>query len=217
MRIIIMAVLVVIIFNIGKQVAEAFFGSSNSAQSVENIVAELSSLQNSERRQAFLTLDEGTAVIGFSKNAKEFRCYGCQQVYGTAFSEKLLYYSVDKPSNKECNGKSCICACLKGFTLGSVSGSESKINCKSFSCKTLNDDLPSKISLEDALKNRNIQIASYPYWENGFFFVRRGSAETPLNVMMPPNDISKITVSIEKKQINNNVFVAACPMAPCIQ
>ena len=72
---------------------------------------------------------KGTAVIGFSKNAKEFRCYGCQQIYGAAFSEKLLYDSIDKPSNNECNGKSCICACLSGFALGSVSGSESKIIC----------------------------------------------------------------------------------------
>ena len=220
-RTVIAVILVVVVLNIGKNAGEAagLWGTSQSMKSLGNLADKLNSpdLKDGDSRQEFITLDKGTALIGFSKNTKEFKCYGCQQVYGSAFSDKLLYYSIDKPSNRECAVNACICACSKDFALGAISDTQTKINCGSFSCRTLNDDLPSRISLEDALKNRNIQIASYPYWENGFFFARRGSAETPLNGMMPPNDAIKITVYIEKKQINNNAFVAACPMAPCIQ
>ena len=218
LRIIIMVVLVVVVFNIGKNVAEAFFGSSDALQSVENLANELNSnsFQNDERRQSFLSLEKGTAIIGFSKNAKDFRCYTCPQIYAVS-EESLPYYSIDKPSNAECNGKACICACLKGFASTTKSDTESKVTCKSFSCKALNYDLPNKISLEDALKSRNIQIAIYPYWENGFFFVRWGGAETPSNGMGTPADIRKITIFIEKKQANGEMLVAACPAAPCIK
>ena len=212
MRIIIAVVLVVIVFNIGKKVALAIFGGGDALQSFENLAQEINSFRGIESKQTFLSMDEGTAVIGFSKNTKEFRCYGCPQ----AFSPTPFYYSIQKPSNDNCNGKPCMCLCLKGLKSSPLSGSESKVTCDSFSCQTLTEDISPKISLESSLKKRNIQLENYPYWENGFFFVRRGNAETPLNGM-PSNDIRKITLFIEKKTAGNNVYVGACPTSPCIQ
>lgn len=216
MRIIIMIVLVVIVFNIGKRIANTFFGGDSNLKSFDNFFSEINSLDDGGK-EVFLSMDEGTAVIGFSKNAKEFRCYGCEQVYNSKYSDKLLYYSIKKPSNEYCNGKTCVCLCLKGFRKSPYSGDESKINCESFSCKELKQDIYSKISLEEALKKKGMSIAVYPYWENGFFYVRSKNTETPLNGMFPPNDIMKTTLYIEKKKINDNVYLGACPLLPCIQ
>ena len=210
MRLIIAIVLVVIVLNIGKNIASAFFGGSDALQSFENLAKEINTFRD-ESKQTLLYMDEGTAVIGFSKNMKEFRCYGCPQT----FSPTPFYYSIQKPSNENCNDKPCVCICLKGFRSSPILGSESKINCDSFSCQALNEDIAPKISLEESLKKRNVQLASYPYWENGFFFVRRKDSETPLNGM-PPNDIRKITLWIEKKNVGNNNYVAVCPVSPCI-
>ena len=211
MRIIIAIVLVVIVFNIGKKVAFAFFGGSDALQSFENLAKELNSLKDTSK-QTFLSLDEGTAVIGFSKTTREFRCYGCPQI----LSPTQFYYLVQKPSNDDCKDKPCMCLCLKGFRSSSLSDSESRISCDSFYCQTLNEDIAPKLSLEEPLKKRNVQLANYPYWENGFMFVRRKNSETPLNGM-PPNDIKKITLFIERKTTGGNIYLGACPTSPCIQ
>lgn len=203
------------IFHIGKPAAEAAFGSNDASQSFDRFVNEINSLQEGPGKQSLVDIDEGTALIGFTKNGKEFRCYVCDQVY--AFSSNIPFYSIQKPANEQCNGKACVCLCLKGLSKSQYVGQESKINCQQFSCKSLNNDLYNKISLESALKKKGIQIATYPYWENGFFFVRRKNTDTPLNGMIPPNDDRKISLFIEKKSIGTESYVAACPSLPCIQ
>ena len=205
------------IFHIGKPAAEAAFGSNDASQSFDRFVNEINSLQEGPGKQSLVALDEGTAVIGFSKNTKEFKCHVCQTVYGQAYSE-LYYYSINKPSNPECSDKACACLCVKGLTIDQSSGTERKINCGQFSCRTLNKDIDivAKISLEDALKKRGVSIATFPYWENGFFFVRRKNPSTPLNGM-PPNDARDITLFIEKKRLNQELYVGVCPSLPCIQ
>jgi len=216
MRIIIMVVLVVIVFNIGKKVAEAAFGGNDALQSLENLVNDMNSLEEGRSTQAILSMDEGEAIIGFSKNANEFKCYGCQQATITGYTSSILYSSITKPSNKECSNSACICACFKS-TLNKEPSGNFKINCESISCKSLKFDLPKKISLEMASKSQNRNILTYPYWENGFFFVRSNVGKsTPLNGM-PYNFDRKITSYIEKKLVNNEILVAACPLAPCVQ
>src|SRR3989338_1727707 len=214
MRIIIMIILIVLVVNIiykvGRQIG--IFGGGVGQESFENLVNEINLLSEAESKQAILYMDEGTAVIGFSKNTKEFRCYGCPQ----AFLSNAILYSIQKPSNNDCQDKPCICLCLYGLISSPLSGSESKINCERFSCRTLKQDIVPKISLEGALKKRNVQLASYPYWENGFLFVRIKDPETPSNGM-PPNSIGRTTLFIEKKKINQENYVGACPLFPCIQ
>ena len=214
MRIIIMVVLVVIVFNIGKKVAEAAFGGNDALQSLDNLANEMNSLQERRSTQAFLSMDEGMTIIGFSKSGNEFRCYGCQQATIAAPSQNVLYSSITKPPNKECSNSACICACFKS-TLNQEPSGNFKINCESISCKSLKFDVPKKISLETALESQNIQLGGmYPYWENGFMFARRKvGANTPLNGMLY-NDERKITLYIEKKLANNEILVAACPLAP---
>ena len=171
MRIIIMIILVVIVVNIiykvGRQIG--IFGGGIGQESFENLVNEINSLSEAESKQAILYMDEGTAVIGFSQNTKEFKCYGCPQ----AFSPTPFYYSIQKPSNNECRDSPCMCLCVADLISGPLSGSESKINCRLYSCRALKENIAPRISLETALKKRNVQLANYPYWENGFFFVRR--------------------------------------------
>ena len=219
-RTIITIFLVVIVLNIGKNAGEAagLWGISQSIKSLENLANKLNSpdLKDGDSRQELIDLEQGDAIIGFSKDSKQLRCYGCQQIYGAAFSGSLLYYTITKPLNKECDNKACVCVCSKEFVKTSLSGEETKITCGSFSCRTLEHDIAQKITLETALKKKNIQIATYPYWENGFFFVRRKNADTPLNGMMPPPDAITTALYIEKKLINQKIFIAACPDLPCI-
>lgn len=219
MRIIIAIVLVVIVFKIGKNVAEAFFGGSDALKSFDDFANEINSIRDDEGKQVLLSLDKGTAVMGFSKNSKEFRCYGCEQAYGSAFSQKLLFYSIQKPDNEQCNGKPCMCICLKNLKKGNYVEDESKVSCESFSCRAIKKNIYNRISLENALKKKGIGTSDYkyPYWENGFFFVRRKNSETPLNGMIPPNDARKITLFIETNKIGQEAYVAACPELPCIQ
>lgn len=218
-RIIIAILVVLAVFNIVKRVAEAFFGGNEALQSFENLIDKMNSLENDEGKQIIVSMDEGNAIVGFSKSIKEFRCYGCLQTNSKYFSANLLYYSIEKPSNSACNNNPCACVCLKGLSADSNSGyilnaNFVNVNCERFSCKTLKDDVPTKISLETALKKKNILLADYPYWENGFFFVRSKDVSNGINLL---EDIKKVIVYIEKRTINQNNYVAACPELPCVQ
>lgn len=210
MRVIVAAVVLWAVFNIGKDVAEAFFGGNAATQSFENFVDEINNM-DLQSKQTIIYLDPGTAIIGFGRNKQEFRCYGCDQ---EKYSESLVHYSVKKPSNEQCNDKSCVCICMNGLSKSLYSGDESVISCKLFSCKTLKNDIPMKISLEKALRDKGMSRGVYPYWDNGFFFVRVKDME---NGMIQKDDAGKVTLFIEKKQISNDIFAAACPSLPCIQ
>jgi hypothetical protein len=151
-------------------------------------------------------------IIGFSEDAEEFRCYGCPE----GFSQDLLYFSRKKPNVEECLDKPCVCMCQKGLGTTALIDGKSTINCKTYSCKTLENDIYSTISLEPFLRNKKVGLVRYPYWENGFIFLRGGDLETPFNTLVPPSDLRRNKIYIEKKNVDGEVFVAACPFPPCI-
>jgi len=213
MRVIIMIVLVVVVIKIGEKTADAFFGGSDAQQIFDEFINQINSLQNKDSKPFLISLDVGTGIIAFSKDASEFRCYACDN---TVISNTIHYYSFKKPSNNECDKKPCACLCTKGLTKGNYEGDESKMMCNKLYCKNLKSDIPAKISLEEVLKKKNIAIATYPYWQNGFFF-SRGNTETPFNGITLANDARNPQVFIEKKIVNGKEYVAACPSSSCIQ
>ena len=225
-RIVIALVLLFAAFNIGKKVAGTIFGKSEAMNSFNKLADDLNSLElgtgeDFVRKETFISLDRGTAVVGFSKTAQEFKCYGC--INPEAFQrEGEFYYSINRPPNQECNNKPCICLCRKDFVRGTqslenIQSNVVEINCGTFICKSLNDDIINRVSLESSLRKRGQTLINYPYWENGFFFVRIKNDETPSDGMVPPNNVRKIKIGIEKKRVNDQVYVATCPDLPCIQ
>lgn len=227
MRIGIALVLLFAAFKFGKSAASIIFDKSEATESFNKLADDINSLklgtgEDFVIKPTFISLDRGTAFIGFSKNTREFRCYGC--INPKAFQrEGEFYYSINKPSNEECNNKPCVCFCKKDFVRVSqslenaLSRNEVKISCGTFICRKLNEDIVNRISLEDSLRKRGQTLISYPYWENGFFFVRIKDDKTPLDGMVPPNEVRKLRIGIEKKKVNGQVYVTACPDLPCIQ
>lgn len=223
-RIILALILLFAAFSIGKKVAGVIFGKSETMDSFNQLTKDINSLQldsNEElvRKPTFISLDSGSAIVGFSRNTQEFRCYGCEAALGSSTSYRTveqgpIFYSIQKPSNQECNDKPCVCFCKKDFKKGELAGDKIEITCGSFVCGSLNTDIYSRISLEGALRNNGITLGAYPYWENGFFFNRRQLPNTNANMisngMTIPNDERKLTISIEKKRVSNQVYVAAC-------
>lgn len=213
-RIIIMVILVFLAFYIGKKIVGAFSGS-DAPKNLQTFADEMNSLKSGESKEAFLTLDSEMAVIGFIKTSAEFRCYGCFQDRET-FSDRLLYYAIEKPTNYECKDKACACLCLKGFSAEEITESESrKIFCQKYYCRPIEFDIAPEISLEGPIRLRKITMANYPYWQNGFMFVRANDPDTPSNGMNPTNNERKQIACISGKNMNGNFYVGAYP-APCL-
>ena len=166
--IIISTILFFVVLGIGKVAFDAYFGGSQAIKSLNDFTVELNSqeFKNGEIRQTFLSLEKGMAVIGFSRNTQDFRCYGCPQGY----SENLLYYSINKPTNQECDNKPCVCLCKKDLKIEATIGDGTKVACGNFICRGLNNDIINKISLESNLREKNIQFQNYPYWEKWLLF-----------------------------------------------
>ena len=208
-RIILMLLLFFVVFKIGGTAAEAFYGGSDAKNSFEEFVKKINSIPPGGNI-FLLSMDKNTAVFGFRSSAKDFKCYGCDQ---GPYYTKLLYHSMDKPSNLECDGKACVCLCTKGFGADATTADGTKLKCSNFICRTINIDLLPKISLEKALKDKGISIATYPYWENGFYFSRGNNL--PSNGLKELKDDRRASIWIEKGTIENQLYVAACPSNPC--
>jgi len=217
MRIIIMVVLVVIVFNIGKRVAEAVgFGASNAVPSFESLVNKLNSpdLKEGESKEEFLALDSNTAVIGFSKG-QDYKCYGC----GGEPKDKLEA-QFKRPNNNECKDSACVCICSKG--LPTIRGAQPilEITCEKLQCKRLDFDIYPKVELRELIKKKyasgyNVE----PSWVGGFLYARDVGDEFFESTIsgLPKNYDRKITVFIEKKRVDGNTYIGVCPALPCIQ
>src|SRR3989338_1854243 len=168
MRIIISVILLFIAIRVGQKVISIFAGS-DAPKSLETFTEELNDLKNDESKAAFVILDPDMAVIGFSKRATEFSCYGC--LNDKEYSGKPIYYSMKKPAYSECSDKACACVCLSDFSALPISQGEAReLYCRKFYCRTIDMDVAPKISLQGPLQKKGIDLATYPYWENGFMF-----------------------------------------------
>src|SRR3989344_8229792 len=211
MRIIIAVILLFIAIRVGQKVISIFAGS-DAPKSLETFTEELNDLKNDESKSAFVILDPDMAVIGFSKSATEFRCYGC--LNDKEYSGKLIYYSMKKPAYSECSDKACACVCLSDFSaLPASEGEARELYCRKFYCRTLTTDIASDLSLQGPRKRSGVDLPSYPYWQNGFMFVRATSSSTPSNGMNPPNSDRKQAICIAKINRGGNFYSAALPLA----
>ena len=209
MRTIIMVVLVVIVFNIGKKVAEAAFGGDNIIEPFNTLVNEINK-QELGAKQIFVTLEQNTAIIGFSKD-KDYQCYGC----GGAPKDKLEA-QFKHPSNTECRNSACVCVCLKG--LPSIRGAQQvlEINCEKLQCRKLNFDIYPKVELRDLIAKK-YGSSSWSSWQGGFLYGRDiGEVDAAISGL-PKNYQRTITVFLEKKTIGDKTYVGVCPTLPCIQ
>lgn len=213
MRIIIAIILLFIAIKVGQKVVSIFAGS-DAPKSLEDFTQELNdpNFKNGDSKSTFVILDPDMAVIGFSKSATEFRCYGC--LNDKEYSGKLIYYSMKKPAYSECSDKACACVCLSDFSaLPASEGEARELYCRKFYCRTLTTDIASDLSLQGPRKRSGVDLPSYPYWQNGFMFVRATSSSTPSNGMNPPNSDRKQAICIAKINRGGNFYSAALPLA----
>ncbi len=213
MRIIIMVVLVFIVWKIGSTAYSAAFGSGNILNDFEDFAEKINSAQfkAGEVKQELLTLDKGTAVIGFSKGF-DYECYGC------GGPKDKIESRFKRPADQECQGSACICMCLKG--LPEIRGSQQtlEITCENIVCKKIKDDITPKVELGELVKKKyGSGYNQFSSWEGGFLFSRdTGEADAAMSGL-PKNYNRKITVTLEKKIVNGSVFVGVCPESPCVQ
>ena len=76
-------------------------------------------------------------------------------------------------------------------------------------------DIAPKILLQGAIQKKGINSGPYPYWENGFMFIRASSQNTPLNGMINLNSDRTQTVCVSKRKIGDTFYAEAYP-APCL-
>lgn len=217
MRIIIMAFLIWVVFNIGKRAAEAAFGGSDALQSFEKFVDEINSLGDGGGKQTLLSLDKGTAVMGFSKD-KDYQCYGC----GAAEKDKLAA-RFKHPLDSECKDSSCVCLCPKNSLKTTRRQTVLEMSCEKLKCKRLDFDIYQNVKLGDLIAKK---YGKYVYdmdssWQGGFFYARGdlGNIEFAIISGLPKVYAMerKQVIFIEKKKINQEIYVSACPASPCIQ
>lgn len=215
MRTIIAVVLILIVLNIGKNVADAMFGGSNSLKSLENLANKLNSneLQEGFSREELISLDRGTALIGFSRGW-DYECYGCGRK-----SSDQLESRFKRPSDHECQNSACICLCLKG--LPQNRGSEQDvldITCSRLVCKKINENIVPKIDLGEkpyrAANGRPLRHSIS--WQGGFLYARDAGLDGSISGLLR-NSQSTIQVIIEKKSVSGITFVGVCPSLPCIK
>jgi len=219
-RILITVILVVAVIALVKKGGEAagLWGKSQTAESAELLVAQLNSVEfkPGESRQQLLRIDDGTAVIGFSKNS-DYECYGCGSDPKGKLSAKLK-----RPDSSECKDSACICVCYSG--LPKILGNQNvvDISCGKLACKKLNIDIITPLELGELIKKRygsglftgSSQTSS---WKGGFMYIRNAGEVDAKMSGLPKEKLEwPLTVIIEKKIINGNSFIGVCPERPCI-
>jgi len=199
MRIIFTAIGVFFFVGACNAVAEVITGNDGAGSSLTDLVNELSNINGADT--IFLSLNEDSAIIGFSKDAVSFVCQNC--FLGSVFTGPEFHYgslTVSKPDNPECIDKSCVCLCTEG--LDSSDFNEVELTCEQFRCQSLNRDIYSPIALG--------QKQGDSYWEHGFIFIRSDDIPDGLSI-----DRKKRSLGIESKKIRGTEYVAACPQLPC--
>lgn len=211
-RIIIAVILLFIAIKVGQKVIDIFAGS-DAPKGLESFAEEINGLKRIEEfKSAFIVLDPDMAVIGFSRDAADFRCYGCITDEFSA-AGKTIYYTMKKPTYIECKGKPCACVCLGDFSVLPAShGDARELYCRKYYCRSLEIDIAPDVSLQGPLRRSGIDRSSYPYWQNGFMFVRASSPDTPSNGMIPANSERKQAVCIARISREGNPYVAALPL-----
>ena len=150
-----------------------------------------------------LKLKEGTVIIGFSKGAERYECYGC---LGSNKDKPRVVFN--KPTNQECADSACICLCSNGFKL-QTDKIENRITyfgqCTKLRCKKIEQyNIIDKVIIRQFAKIHLIVSGETGlYWKNGFLFTN--------GISTPPNGLGryneKISTFVVEKRDN---FIGVC-------
>lgn len=214
-RVLFMIFLVIVVFTIGKEAGKYVFASlfgTDLEKNFNEFVDELNKpfAADVPSRQAFITLDSNTAIIGFSTAAESFRCFGCGS------SDITSYF--DKPNNNECNGKSCVCLCPKSLQIGQ--SAPYKMQCDKIKCRSLNKDLAEVVELKNYIekleKENNVEYSflKNAKWTGGFLFEIHFRTTFVSNGLPRPLG-RRFSVYVNKGGTEGNFFLTVCPGPDC--
>ncbi len=215
-RTVIAVILVVVVLNIGKNAGEAagLWGVSQSAKSFGNLADKLNfpDLKDGDSRQELISMDKGTAIIGFSKGY-DYECYGC----GGDPKDKLTA-KFHRPQNTECKDSSCLCLCLEG--LPKIRGGQQilDITCGKLQCRKLDTHIVTKVELGELIEKKyGSGHSKFSSWQGGFLIARdTGEVDAAISGL-PKSQQNTITLTIEKRSVSGILFIGVCPGLPCIK
>ena len=221
MRITIAVILLFVVFKFGKSIANSFFGGGDSIKSFESFADELNSQKQWQSEPILLSLDSGTAVVGFSKDG-DFECISCQGGEGT-FASRAIF---KKPSKSQCTGTACVCLCSKGLDISYKDKSAildkqpASIKCAGLYCKSVNTDIYPSYVLKDGKYKTYGRRSDFASWKNGFIFAREVPGDDPSNDAAMTgyikNDQRTLSLYLERDKVEGNSYIMACPELPCI-
>ncbi|MBW3014937.1 hypothetical protein KY330_00785 [Candidatus Woesearchaeota archaeon] len=144
----------------------------------ESLVREMNSLQQGQRKSVRLTMDDGTALFGISKNADKVQMTSTT-LWGLVDSWKLTF---ERPV--QCTkGSACVCLCKRDLGLKEFAAIRSyTIRCdpNALTCKPLSRDIYSSNS--EMLKNSDLGLDESdfgPYsFKGGFFFEKESGSSS---------------------------------------
>lgn len=217
-RILLMVIAIWAVFNIGKMIARAAgVGASDIEEEFNRFVREINELKVGDAAQVFVTLDPNTAIIGFSKDAKSYKCFNC----GT--QKKDISTFLKKPDNEQCNNKACICLCRSPLIIDkTVLITPYEMRCEKIKCQTLNEneDLAGTTELRkhfeelDRREPQKYTALMDARWESGFLLERHSRNDFVSNGLPSPQ-LRRLTIFIQKEQRGNTIFTTVCPGFEC--
>lgn len=218
-RIIIMISLVIIVFSIGKEIGKyvlKYFFGTDLEGNFNNFADDLNKLSamESQSRQVFITLDQNTAIIGFSRHSDAFRCFAC----GSGTNTDITSF-FNKPDAQECKDKPCVCLCPTPLQID-LSKSPYEMKCDKIKCKSLNENLAETINLKQYIQElgkewqQQFSFLSNAKWTGGFLFERQSRGDFISNGL-PQKPGSRFTVYVNKERVENNNYIIVCPGAEC--
>lgn len=217
-RVLLMIFLVIVVFNIGKEAGKyifsGFFGTDLEKNFME-FADELNKPFTADvpSRQAFITLDSNTAIVGFSTSADSFRCFGC----GSESSDITSFF--DKPNANECSGKSCVCLCPKPLQIDKGK-KPYEMKCDKIKCIPINKDIAETVELKNYIdKIEKETQAEYRYlknakWTGGFLFERHSRGDFVSNGLPQPQG-RRFSVYVNKEGTGDKFFLSICPGIDC--
>lgn len=218
-RVLIMIFLVIVVFNVGKTVGKSLFSGffgNDLEKNFDEFVDELNKPFSIDvpSRQAFITLDTNTAIVGFSSSSNNFKCFNC----GSGNSRAPLTSEFEKPAINECRGKSCVCLCPKGLQI--TDSNPYKMKCDKMKCRTINKELAESVELKNYIeKIEREQQTDFSFlknakWTGGFLFERHSrNTFTSNGLPQPPG--RRFTVYVNKDGTEDKFYITLCPGPDC--
>lgn len=205
--------LVAVAFIIKPYAAEAFNSlfEGNLEQTFNSLVQEINNL-NVKSKLVFINLDPNTAIVGFSSNAKEFRCFGC----GSDTKDMTSYFV--KPDDDACKNSACACLCPKGLVLHDLRGNPPfEMKCDKPICKPLKKDLFDVIEHKENKEQQGqtgYSKLKNTKWTGGFLYDRNSRGDFISNGL-PQMQSGRFTVVVTQDNTEKGTYIAVCPNNEC--